>query len=358
MMAEILSLAHHYGRMVFGSWWPLIWILVKIHVILLPLLGLVTFLTLWERKVIGWMHARLGPNRVGPLGLIQPIADAFKLLLKEIIVPERADRFLFWLAPVLTIGPALAAWAVIPFGADIVLADVNAGLLFVMAITSIGVYGVIVAGWASNSKYALLGAVRASAQMISFGIPLGFVLVTVLLVSGSLNLSDIVTVQNHGFFASHGLNFLSWNWIPLFPLFIIYIVCAIAETARHPFDAVEGESEIVAGHMVEYSGMAFAMFFIAEYANIILLSAMASIMFLGGWLAPVDWAFLAWVPGWIWLGAKTSLIVFVFIWVRATFPRYRYDHTMRLGWKVFIPVTLAYLVIVACWMQTPLNIWH
>ncbi len=358
MMAEILSLAHHYGRMVFGSWWPLIWILVKIHVILLPLLGLVTFLTLWERKVIGWMHARLGPNRVGPLGLIQPIADAFKLLLKEIIVPERADRFLFWLAPVLTIGPALAAWAVIPFGADMVLADVNAGLLFVMAITSIGVYGVIVAGWASNSKYALLGAVRASAQMISFGIPLGFVLVTVLLVSGSLNLSDIVTVQNHGFFASHGLNFLSWNWIPLFPLFIIYIVCAIAETARHPFDAVEGESEIVAGHMVEYSGMAFAMFFMAEYANIILLSAMASIMFLGGWLAPVDWAFLAWVPGWIWLGAKTSLIVFVFIWVRATFPRYRYDHTMRLGWKVFIPVTLAYLVIVACWMQTPLNIWH
>lgn len=358
MMAEILSLAHHYGRMVFGSWWPLVWILVKIHVILLPLLGLVTFLTLWERKVIGWMHARLGPNRVGPLGLIQPIADAFKLLLKEIIVPERADRFLFWLAPVLTIGPALAAWAVIPFGADIVLADVNAGLLFVMAITSIGVYGVIVAGWASNSRYALLGAVRASAQMISFGIPLGFVLVTVLLVSGSLNLSDIVTVQNHGFFASHGLNFLSWNWIPLFPLFIIYIVCAIAETARHPFDAVEGESEIVAGHMVEYSGMAFAMFFMAEYANIILLSAMASIMFLGGWLAPVDWAFLAWVPGWIWLGAKTSLIVFVFIWVRATFPRYRYDHTMRLGWKVFIPVTLAYLVIVACWMQTPLNIWH
>lgn len=358
MMAEILSLAHHYGRMVFGSWWPLVWILVKIHVILLPLLGLVTFLTLWERKVIGWMHARLGPNRVGPLGLIQPIADAFKLLLKEIIVPERADRFLFWLAPVLTIGPALAAWAVIPFGADMVLADVNAGLLFVMAITSIGVYGVIVAGWASNSKYALLGAVRASAQMISFGIPLGFVLVTVLLVSGSLNLSDIVTVQNHGFFASHGLNFLSWNWIPLFPLFIIYIVCAIAETARHPFDAVEGESEIVAGHMVEYSGMAFAMFFMAEYANIILLSAMASIMFLGGWLAPVDWAFLAWVPGWIWLGAKTSLIVFVFIWVRATFPRYRYDHTMRLGWKVFIPVTLAYLVIVACWMQTPLNIWH
>lgn len=358
MMAAIISLVHHYGELVFGSWWYVVWILIKIHVVLLPLLGLVTFLTLLERKVIGWMHARLGPNRVGPLGLVQPIADAFKLLLKEIIVPEKADRFLFWLAPVLTIGPALAAWAVIPFGADMVLADVNAGLLFLAAITSIGVYGVIIAGWASNSRYAFLGSVRASAQMVSFGIPLGFVLVTVLLVSGSLNLSDIVIGQGKGFFASLGLTFLSWNWIPLFPLFIIYIVCAIAETARHPFDAVEGESEIVAGHMVEYSGMAFAMFFMAEYANIILLSALASVMFLGGWLAPVDWAFLAWVPGWIWLGAKTFFIVFLFIWVRATFPRYRYDHTMRLGWKVFIPVTLVYLVFVACWMQTPLNIWH
>ncbi len=357
MMAAILNLTHHYGRLFFGPMWPVVWILVKIAVILVPVLGLVTFLTLWERKVIGWMHARLGPNRVGPIGLLQPIADAFKLLLKEIIVPAQADRFLFWLAPVLTIGPALVAWAVIPFGADIVLADVNAGLLFLMAVTSIGVYGIIIAGWASNSKYAFLGAVRASAQMISFGIPLGFVLVTVLLVSGSLNLSDIVIGQSHGFFASHGFAFLSWNWIPLFPLFIIYIVCAIAETGRHPFDTVEGESEIVAGYMVEYSGMAFAMFYLAEYANIILFSALASVMFLGGWLAPVDWPFLAWVPGWVWLGAKTFFIVFLFIWVRGTFPRYRYDHTMRLGWKVFIPVTLAYLVIVACWMQTPLNIW-
>ncbi len=357
MMAAILNLTHHYGRLFFGPMWPVVWILVKIAVILVPVLGLVTFLTLWERKVIGWMHARLGPNRVGPIGLLQPIADAFKLLLKEIIVPAQADRFLFWLAPVLTIGPALVAWAVIPFGADIVLADVNAGLLFLMAVTSIGVYGIIIAGWASNSKYAFLGAVRASAQMISFGIPLGFVLVTVLLVSGSLNLSDIVIGQSHGFFASHGFAFLSWNWIPLFPLFVIYIVCAIAETGRHPFDTVEGESEIVAGYMVEYSGMAFAMFYLAEYANIILFSALASVMFLGGWLAPVDWPFLAWVPGWVWLGAKTFFIVFLFIWVRGTFPRYRYDHTMRLGWKVFIPVTLAYLVIVACWMQTPLNIW-
>lgn len=358
MMDSVLALVHQYGPLFFGTMWPVVWILIRIGVILVPILGLVTFLTLWERKVIGWMHARLGPNRVGPLGLIQPIADAFKLLLKEIIVPEKADKFLFWLAPVLTIAPALAAWAVVPFGADMVLADVNAGLLFIMAITSIGVYGVIIAGWASNSRYALLGAVRAAAQMISFGIPLGFVLVTVLLISGSLNLSAIVVGQSQGFFASHGLTFLSWNWIPLFPLFVIYIVCSIAETARHPFDAVEGESEIVAGHMVEYSGMAFAMFFMAEYANIILFSALASIMFLGGWLAPVDWPFLAWVPGWIWLGVKTFFIVLLFIWVRATFPRYRYDHTMRLGWKVFIPVTLVYLVFIACWMQTPLNIWY
>ncbi len=357
MMADVLILIHHYGKLFFGTLWPLVWILVKIAVILLPILGLITFLTLWERKVIGWMHARLGPNRVGPLGLIQPIADAFKLLFKEIIVPEKADRFLFWIAPILTIGPALTAWAVIPFGADMVLANVNAGLLFLMAMTSISIYGIIIAGWASNSRYAFLGAVRASAQMISFGIPLGFVLVTVLLVSGSLNLSDIVMTQGRGFFASYGFTFLSWNWIPLFPLFVIYIVCAIAETARHPFDAVEGESEIVAGHMVEYSGIAFAMFYMAEYANIILFSALASVMFLGGWLAPVDWSFLAWVPGWIWLGGKTFFIVFLFIWVRGTFPRYRYDHTMRLGWKIFVPITLVYLVLVACWMQTPLNVW-
>ncbi len=357
MMADLLNWVHSSGHAFFGTMWPVVWILIKIACILLPILGLVTFLTLWERKVIGWMHARLGPNRVGPLGLIQPIADAFKLLLKEIIVPDRADKVLFWLAPVLTIVPALVAWVVVPFGADVVLANVNAGLLFVMAVTSLGVYGVIIAGWASNSKYALLGAVRAAAQMISFGIPLGFALVTVLLVSGSLNLSDIVTSQGHGFFASHGLTFLSWNWLPLLPVFIIYVICSIAETARHPFDAVEGESEIVAGHMVEYSGMAFALFFMAEYANMILFSALAAVMFLGGWLAPVDWPVLAWIPGWMWLGVKTFFIVSSFIWVRATFPRYRYDHTMRLGWKVFIPVTLGYLVFVACWMQTPFTIW-
>ncbi len=357
MMAQLLSLIHHYGEMIFGRFWFIVWLMIKIGVVILPVMGLMAFLTLWERKVIGWMHARLGPNRVGPLGLLQPIADAFKLMLKEIIVPEKADKVLFWLAPVLTIVPALTAWAVMPFGAEIVLADLNAGLLFLMTITSVGIYGVMLAGWASNSKFALMGAVRAAAQMISFGIPLGFVMVTVLMVSGSLNLSDIVLGQSQGFFASMGLTCLSWNWIPLFPLFVVYIICAIAETGRHPFDSIEGESEIVAGHMVEYSGMAFAMFFMAEYANVILFSAVASVLFLGGWLPPFDWAFLSWIPGWIWLAAKTSAVVFVFIWVRATFPRFRYDHIMRLGWKILIPVTLVYLVFVACWMQTPLNIW-
>ena len=357
MMDQLLSLTHYYGEMIFGRFWFIVWLMIKIGIVILPVMGLMAFLTLWERKVIGWMHARLGPNRVGPLGLLQPIADAFKLLLKEIIVPEKADKVLFWLAPVLVIVPALTAWVVMPFGPEIVLADLNAGLLFLMTITSVGIYGVMLAGWASNSKFALMGAVRAAAQMISFGIPLGFVMVTVLIVSGSLNLSDIVIGQGQGFFASMGLTCLSWNWIPLFPLFVVYIICAIAETGRHPFDSIEGESEIVAGHMVEYSGMAFAMFFMAEYANVILFSAVASVLFLGGWLPPFDWAFLSWVPGWIWLSAKTSVVVFIFIWVRATFPRFRYDHIMRLGWKVLIPVTLVYLVFVACWMQTPLNIW-
>ncbi|MBR5999933.1 MAG: NADH-quinone oxidoreductase subunit H, partial [Oxalobacter sp.] len=251
-MVWFLETTHHYGRMVFGPFWHIVWIMILIGVILAVILGLMTFLTLWERKVIGWMHARLGPNRVGPLGLIQPIADAIKLLLKEIIVPDKADKAVFWLAPVLVVIPALTAWAVLPFDAGVVLANVDAGLLFVMAITSVGIYGVMLAGWASNSRYALLGAVRAAAQMVSFGIPLGFVLLTVLLVSGSLNLSDIVTAQANGFFASMGLSCLSWNWLPLLPLFVVYLVCAIAETGRHPFDAVEGESEIVAGHMVEY----------------------------------------------------------------------------------------------------------
>lgn len=356
-MDQLLVTTHGIGQNFFGFMWPLVWNLVKIICIVLPVMGCVAYLTLWERKLIGWMHVRLGPNRVGPAGLLQPIADALKLLLKEIIVPAKANKMLFVIAPIMTIMPALAAWAVIPFGPETVLANVNAGLLFVMAITSLNVYGVIIAGWASNSKYAFLGAMRASAQMISYEIAMGFVLVIVLMVTGSLNFTDIVMAQSSGYFADKGVNFLSWNWLPLFPMFVVYVISGIAETNRHPFDVVEGESEIVAGHMVEYSGMSFAMFFLAEYANMILISVLATLMFLGGWASPVDSVLLNWVPGWIWLGIKTFLVVSIFIWARASFPRYRYDQIMRLGWKIFIPLTLAYLVIVAVWMQTSLNIW-
>ncbi|MFN5233286.1 MAG: NADH-quinone oxidoreductase subunit NuoH [Burkholderiaceae bacterium] len=352
---DMLSQLTATGESMLGPWWPIAWTLIKIVAIVLPLMGCVAYLTLWERKMIGWMHVRLGPNRVGPAGLLQPIADALKLLLKEIIVPAKANKGLFVLAPVMTIMPALAAWAVVPFGPDKALANINAGLLFLMAITSLEVYGVIVAGWASNSKYAFLGAMRASAQMVSYEIAMGFVLVIVLMVSGSLNLSEIVGGQLKGTGANMGLNFLSWNWLPLLPMFGVYIISGIAETSRHPFDVVEGESEIVAGHMVEYSGMSFAMFFLAEYANMILISMLATLMFLGGWGAPL--AILDFIPGWIWLGIKTFLVVSIFIWVRASFPRYRYDQIMRLGWKIFIPLTVVYLVIVAVWMQTPWNIW-
>lgn len=357
MMDPMLALVQATGQNWFGFLWPLIWNLVKIIAVVLPLMGCVAYLTLWERKAIGWMHIRLGPNRVGPAGLLQPIADALKLLLKEIVIPEKANKALFVIAPIMTIMPALAAWAVIPFGPETVLANVNAGLLFVMAIASMEVYGVIIAGWASNSKYAFLGAMRASAQMISYEIPMGFVFVIVLMVSGSLNFTDIVMSQSRGMFAGIGLNFLSWNWLPLLPMFFVYVISGIAETNRHPFDVVEGESEIVAGHMVEYSGMSFAMFFLAEYANMILISMLASLMFLGGWLSPFDSVLVNWIPGWIWLGLKTFLVVTIFIWARASFPRYRYDQIMRLGWKVFIPLTLGYLLIVAAWMQTSWNIW-
>jgi len=357
LFAQLLATAHHYGRLFWGPLWPLVWTMSKILVVVGVIMGLVTFLTLWERKFMAWMHVRIGPNRVGPLGLLQPIADTLKLMLKEIIVPAKADKALFFLAPVMTIMPALAAWAVIPFGPEMVLSNLNAGLLLVLAITSLGVYGVIVAGWASNSKYAFLGAMRAAAQMVSFGIAMGFVLVIVLMVSGSLNLSDIVRGQSAGWFAERGISFLSWNWLPLLPMFVVYFICALAETGRHPFDVIEGESEIVAGHMVEYSGMSFSMFFLAEYANMILLSAVASILFLGGWLAPLNMAPFNWVPGWVWLGIKTFLLVTTFIWVRATFPRFRYDQIMRLGWKIFIPLTLGYLVFVAAWMQTPWSLW-
>ena len=340
-----------------GGAWPVIWNLIKIVLVLLPLMGCVAYLTLWERKAIGWTQIRIGPNRVGPMGLLQPIADALKLLTKEIILPTVANKGLFFLGPIMTIMPALAAWAVIPFGPEIALSNINAGLLFLMAITSMEVYGVIIAGWASNSKYAFLGALRASAQMVSYEIAMGFCLVIVLMVSASLNLTDIVMGQAKGMFAEKGLTFLSWNWLPLLPVFLVYFISGLAETNRHPFDVVEGESEIVAGHMVEYSGMSFAMFFLAEYANMWLVSIMTVLMFLGGWLSPIDSVLFNWVPGWIWLGIKTFAVVTMFLWVRASFPRFRYDQIMRLGWKIFIPVTLVWLVVVGGWMQTPFNIW-
>lgn len=346
-----------YGQSMLGGYWPVTWTMMKIVALVLPLMICVAYLTLWERKAIGWSQIRPGPNRVGPLGLLQPIADAVKLIFKEIILPTAANKGLFLIAPVMTIMPALAAWAVVPFGPEVALANINAGLLFLMAITSMEVYGVIIAGWASNSKYAFLGALRASAQMVSYEIAMGFALVVVLMVSGSLNMTEIVLGQDRGYFAGIGLNFLSWNWLPLLPIFFVYVIAGIAETNRHPFDVVEGESEIVAGHMVEYSGMAFAMFFLAEYANIILVSTLAAVMFLGGWLPPVDAYLLNLVPGWIWLGIKVFVICTLFLWVRATFPRFRYDQIMRLGWKIFIPVTLVWLVVVGLWIQSPWNIW-
>ncbi len=338
--------------------WPVIWTLLKIVAVLLPLMGCVAYLTLWERKAIGFTQVRLGPNRTGPGGLLQPIADALKLLTKEIIVPTRAHSGLFLLGPIMTIMPALAAWAVMPFGPEVALANVNAGLLFLMAITSLEVYGVIIAGWASNSKYAFLGAMRASAQMVSYEIAMGFCLVIVLMVSGSMNMTEIVMSQSRGQMADNGLGFLSWNWLPLLPIFLVYFISGLAETNRHPFDVVEGESEIVAGHMIEYSGMSFAMFFLAEYANMLLVSMLAVIMFLGGWLPPIDSPIFNAIPGWIWLAIKTFVVVTMFLWVRATFPRYRYDQIMRLGWKIFIPVTLVWLVVVGLWMQSSYNIWN
>ncbi len=339
-----------------GATWPVVWNLVKIVVLLLPLMGAVAYLTLWERKLLGFMQVRLGPNRVGPWGLLQPIADAVKLLTKEIIRPTAANKPLFFLGPLMAIMPALAAWVVIPFGPEAALSNVNAGLLLVLAITSMEVYGVIIAGWASNSKYAFLGALRASAQMISYEIALGFCFLVVLMVAGSMNLTDIVMGQAKGTMAGMGLNFLSWNWLPLLPIFVVYLISMVAETNRHPFDMVEGEAEIVAGHMVEYSGMGFAVFFLAEYAAMWLVSILAVVMFLGGWLPPVAW--LDFIPGWIWLGIKTFVVVSMFIWIRATFPRFRYDQVMRLGWKIFIPVTLIWLVVVGAWLHSPWNIWH
>ena len=326
-------------------------ILLLIVCIVAPLLLCVAYLTLAERKVIGYMQVRIGPNRVGPLGLLQPIADGLKLFVKEIIVPTGANRFLFVLAPIMAIMPAMAAWAVIPFSPVLTLSNIDAGLLYVMAITGMGVYGIIIAGWASNSKYAFLGSLRSAAQMVSYELAMGFALVCVLMAAQSLNLGEIVRMQQGQW------GFLNWFWIPLFPIFLVYLISGVAETNRAPFDVAEGESEIVAGFHVEYSGMAFAVFFLAEYANMILISTMASVMFLGGWSAPVDSAFTNAIPPFAWLFAKIFFMVSLFLWFRATFPRYRYDQIMRLGWKVFIPLTIAWLVVIAVWMQTPWSIW-
>ncbi|MEW6132291.1 MAG: NADH-quinone oxidoreductase subunit NuoH [Pseudomonadota bacterium] len=328
-----------------GTAWTPVWALVKIMIIVIPLMLAVAYLTYAERKIIGWMQVRIGPNRVGWQGLLQPIADAVKLLMKEIIIPSGASKGLFILGPILAIAPALAAWAVIPFSDDWVLADIDAGLLYVMAITSMGVYGVIVAGWASNSKYAFLGAMRSAAQIVSYEIAMGFALVGVLMASQSLNLTDIVNGQAGGIH--------HWYFLPLFPLFLVYLISGVAETNRAPFDVAEGESEIVAGFHVEYSGMAFAVFFLAEYANMILIAALTTLMFLGGWLSPFP--FLP--DGFLWWAMKVAFVLFLFLWFRATFPRYRYDQIMRLGWKVFIPVTLVWIVFVGAMMQTPFKHW-
>lgn len=324
-------------------------ILLKIVAIVLPLMACVAYLTLAERKIIGAMQVRMGPTRVGPRGCLQPIADAMKLMFKEIIIPSGANKALFLIAPVLSIAPALAAWAVIPFADGMVLADVNAALLYVLALTSVGVYGIIIAGWASNSKYALLSTMRAAAQIVAYEIAMGFALVGVLLAAGSLNLGEIIAAQSG--------SVIHWFWLPLLPLFIIYFVSGVAETNRAPFDVAEGESEIVAGFHVEYSGMAFAVFFLAEYANMILIAALASVLFLGGWLSPfqgilpestfelpVIGIFLG--HGIHWFLMKASFFLFFFLWFRATFPRYRYDQIMRLGWKVFIPITIVWLLVV------------
>ncbi len=349
MMVDALQV---FLQGLFGSVFPLVWALLKIVLIIAPLLLCVAYLTFWERKVIGWMQVRIGPNRVGPWGLIQPIADGVKLLLKEVLIPTGSDKSVFLIAPMFAFAPALAAWAVVPFNDTLVLANVNASLLYIMSVTSIGVYGIILAGWASNSKYAFLGGMRSAAQMISYEISMGLALVVVLMVSNSLNLGDIVHSQGKGIFADYGLGFLSWNWLPLLPMFAVYLVSIVAETNRAPFDMAEGESEIVGFHC-EYSGMAFAVFFLAEYANMILVSTLTSLLFLGGWLSPVG--FLP--DGLLWLFVKIAAVLFFFLWIRATFPRYRYDQIMRLGWKVFIPLCLIWLVVVGCWMMSPLNIW-
>ncbi len=354
-MEKIFSLAPDF-LVEFWNWLPY-WTqvlaenMLYIVMIMVPLMLCVAYVTYAERKIIGYMQVRLGPNRVGPKGWLQPIADALKLMFKEVIVPTNSNKFLFLIAPILTLGPALAAWAVIPFFDGVQLTNINAGLLYILALTSMGVYGVIIAGWSSNSKYAIMGALRSAAQVVAYEIAMGFALVGVLMASGSLNLGDIIARQQGGF--------LSWFWLPLLPLLAVYFISGVAETNRAPFDVAEGESEIVAGFHVDYSGMAFAVFFLAEYANIILIAALTSLMFFGGWMSPFgsmsDHAILG--DGTHWFILKTMFFIYMFLWFRATFPRYRYDQIMRLGWKVFIPVTIVWLFVEAVMVVMKVGPW-
>lgn len=329
-------------------------ILAKIIVIVIALLLSVAYLTFIERKVVGFIQSRIGPNRVGPRGLLQPIADVLKLLTKEIIVPTASNRYLFIIAPIISMGTAIAAWAAIPFDKVHILANINAGLLYIFALSSLGIYGILIAGWASNSKYAMFGAMRAAAQSISYEIAMGFALIGVMMAAGSLNFQTIIHAQSGGFW--------HWFWLPLFPLFLVYWISGIAETNRAPFDVAEGESEIVAGFHVEYSGTAFALFFLAEYMNMILVSALAAIMFFGGWLSPFQGIpilenYFGWVPGLIWFLLKLSFFLFCYLWFRATFPRYRYDQIMRLGWKVLIPITIVWITVIAFAVHYQLPPW-
>jgi NADH-quinone oxidoreductase subunit H len=328
-------------------------ILIDIIMVVLPLFLIVAYTTYSERKIIGFMQSRLGPTRTGPFGLLQPIADVIKLLTKEVIIPSNASKGLFLTAPIIMLVPSLLVWSVIPLSEYFVIANINAGLLFILALTSLSVYGVILAGWASNSKYAFLGSMRSAAQIIAYEIAMGFALVGVLMAAGSLNLQEIILSQRGGIF--------NWYWLPLFPLFIIYFIAGIAETNRAPFDVSEGESEIVAGFHVEYSGVAFAMFFLAEYMNLILISILVSIMFFGGWLSPFEGTFVEnyfqWIPGFVWLSIKTLSFIFVFLWLRATLPRYRYDQIMRLGWKIFLPITIIWIFLEGIMIYYKIEPW-
>ena len=356
---ELINQFTTWGVATFGdALWTVLWALIRIVPLMVAVLLSVAYLTYAERKVIGAMQGRIGPDVVGPYGLLQPIADVVKLLLKEIITPSRADKPLYYLGPLMVLVPAFAVWAVIPLAQDFVISNVDASLLYVMSVASIGVYGVILAGWASNSKYAFFGAMRASAQMVSYEIAMGFAIVVVLMVSNSLNLTSIVETQQKGMFNSMGINFLSWNWLPLLPMFVVYLISGVAETNRHPFDVVEGESEIVAGHMTEYSGMGFALFFLAEYINMILIGALTALLFLGGWLSPfpASWGIIG-AASPVWMFIKMAMVLYCFLWFRATFPRYRYDQIMRLGWKVFIPVTLVCVTLLGLWMISPWSLW-